>query len=148
VTGPVVGPCRRPLGSRFGVHVEVFGADRVVLLPAGVGTAPPRRLSAGAVAAARCYSDLVTLDPTGVVLIRPDAKLDLSDLFRAWGQPLSPQRLASFAAPEGHPVAVFVNGHRWTRSPGTVPLASHGEIVLEVGPYVPPHTSYTFPPGT
>ena len=28
-------------------------------------------------------------------------------------------------------------------------LASrHAEIVLEVGPYVPPHRSYTFPPGT
>jgi len=29
-----------------------------------------------------------------------------------------------------------------------VPLARHSEIVLEVGPYVPPHRSYTFPPGT
>jgi hypothetical protein len=29
-----------------------------------------------------------------------------------------------------------------------VPLTPHAEIVLEVGPHVPPHASYTFPPGT
>jgi hypothetical protein len=129
------------------VHVEVFGADRVVLLPAGIGTAPPRRLSAGRIAAAGCYGDLVTLDPTGVVLIRPGAELSLSDVFRAWGQPLSPRRLSSFSAPEGQEVAVFVDGRRWSGSPGGVPLVSHAEIVLEVGPHVPPHTSYRFPPG-
>jgi len=27
-----------------------------------------------------------------------------------------------------------------------VPLTAHAEVVLEVGPYVPPHRSYTFPP--
>jgi len=29
-----------------------------------------------------------------------------------------------------------------------VPLTRHAEIVLEVGPHVPPHSSYMFPPGT
>jgi hypothetical protein len=29
-----------------------------------------------------------------------------------------------------------------------VPLTPHAEIVLEVGPQVPPHTTYTFPPGS
>ena len=45
-------------------------------------------------------------------------------------------------------VRVFVDGRRWSRSPGRVPLRAHSEIVLEVGPYVPPHSSYAFPPGT
>jgi len=31
---------------------------------------------------------------------------------------------------------------------GLVPLTRHAEIVLEIGPYVPPHLSYAFPPGT
>jgi len=26
-------------------------------------------------------------------------------------------------------------------------LRRHAEIVLEIGPYVPPHARYTFPPG-
>jgi hypothetical protein len=143
-----VGPCQRSLGPRVGAHVEVFGADRVVILPAGIGTAPPRRLLAGRISEARCYGDLVTLDPTGVVLIRSGSQLELSDLFRAWGQPLSSRRLASFAAPAGDSVAVFVDGRRWPGSPGRVPLRRHAEIVLEVGSYVPPHPGYTFPPGT
>jgi hypothetical protein len=148
VTGPVAGPCRRHLGPRFGVHVEVFAENRVVLLPAGIGTLTPRSTSAGRITAARCYGSLVTLDPTGVVLVRPRAHLTVSDLFRSWGEPLSPARVASFSAPAGHRVVVFVNGRRWRGAPGSVALDKHAEIVVEVGPLVPPHPSYSFPPGT
>jgi hypothetical protein len=147
-TGPVIGRCRHGLGSRFGVHVELFAADRVVLVAAGMGTRPPRSFSAGRISGARCYGDFVTLEPTGVVLVRPGARLLLADLFRAWGQPLTPRRLASFSAPAGSRVAVFVDGRRWHGSPRAVPLAPHWEIVVEVGPHVPPHASYTFPPGS
>jgi hypothetical protein len=69
-------------------------------------------------------------------------------LFAAWGQPLSRRRLASFLAAPGTQVAVFVNGKRWRGATGDVPLLPHDEIVLEVGPHVPPHSSYGFPPGT
>jgi len=146
--GPVTGDCRRRLGRRSGVHVEVFAANRVVIVAAGIGTRAPRVFAAGRISGAACYGDLVTLEPTGVVLVRPGLRPLLSELFRAWGQPLSPGRLASFSAPAGRPVAVFVDGRRWPGSPGSVPLAVHSEIVLEVGPHVPPHVSYTFPPGT
>jgi hypothetical protein len=146
--GPVVGACRRSLGPREGVHVELFAANRVVLVAAGIGTQPPRRLSEGRISGASCYGELVTLDPTGLVLVRPGSRPVLADLFHAWGQPLSSRRLASFsAAPKGS-VAVFVDGQRWRGTPGKVPLRAHSEIVLEVGPHVPPHHSYTFPPGT
>lgn len=146
--GPVVGPCRRRLGRREGVHVEVFAADRVVIIAAGIGTRPPRKTSAGRISSARCYGDLVTLDPTGLVLGRAGSHLVLADLFRAWGQPLSSRRLASFSAAAHGSVSVFVDGRRWAGTPGEVPLRPHSEIVLEVGPYVPPHHAYTFPPGT
>ncbi len=147
-TGPVVGPCRPELGPRVGVHVELFAANRVVLVASGIGTRPPRAYSEGRISKARCYGDLVTLEPTGVVLVRRGARLRLSDLFRAWGQPLSSRSLATFPAPAGRPVRVFVDGHPWRGRPGDVPLVTHSEIVLEVGPYVPPHSRYTFPPGT
>lgn len=145
--GPVVGACSPRLGARFGAHVEVFAANRVVLLPAGIGTAPPRTWSGGRLSHARCYGDLVTLDPTGLVYVRPGRRLSLSALFRAWGQSLSPTRMASFAATAGRRVVVFVDGRRWRGEPGSVPLSRHVEIVAEVGPRVPPHTSYSFPPG-
>ncbi len=146
--GPVLGACTRRLGARDGVHVEVFGANRVVIIPAGIGTRPPLQFSAGRIAGAGCYGEVVTLDPTGVLLVRPGARLVLADLFRSWGEPLSRRRLASFTTSPGVQVAVFVDGRAWRGSPAAVPLRRHSEIVLEVGPHVPPHTAYTFPPGT
>lgn len=143
--GPVLGPCAARLGRRVGVHVELFAANRVVLVAQGIGTRPPRTFSAGRISGARCFGDLVTTDPTGLVLVRPGARLTLADLFRSWGQPLTSRRLASFDGPN---VSVFVDGRPWSGGPETVPLARHSEIVLEVGPFVPPHKSYTFPPGT
>jgi hypothetical protein len=147
-TGPVGGPCSPGLGPRDGVHIEVFAANQVLLLPAGIGTKPPRGLLNGRVTRAACYGQLVTLDPTGVVLVRPGVRLTLGALFRSWGQPLSTTRLASFSASGGARVTVFVNGRSWPGPPEGVPLTRHAEIVLEVGPPVRPHRSYTFPPGT
>ena len=129
------------------MHVELFAANRVVIVPTGIGTLPPRSFSAGRITGARCYGDVVTLEPTGVVLVRPGLRLRLSSLFRSWGQPLSSRRLGPFSAPAGTRVSVFVAGRRRPGWPGSAPLAAHAEIVLEVGPSVPPHASYTFPPG-
>jgi hypothetical protein len=148
VSGPVLGACRRSLGPRNGVHVELFAANRVVLIPAGIGTLPPRRSSAGRISSARCYGELVTLDPTGLVLVRAGVDLNMAALFHSWGQRLSSSRLASFNASPGTHVAIFVGGRPWNGNPGTVPLTRHAEIVLELGPHVPPHPSYAFPPGT
>jgi hypothetical protein len=146
-TGPVIGSCRRWLGPRTGVHVELFAENRVVLVAPGIGTRPPRAFSAGRITSARCYGALVTLDPTGVVLVRRGLRLSLADLFHSWGEPLSRSRLASFPAPRGTRVAAFVDGQRWHGPPAAVPLTTGSEIVLEVGPHVPPHRSFTFPPG-
>lgn len=129
------------------MHVELFAENRVVLVPAGIGTRPPRTSAAGRITAAHCYGAVVTLDPTGVVLVRAGAHLAITDLFRAWGQPLSDREIASFAAAPGSRVAVYVDGRVWHGAPADVPLSPHDEIVLEVGPHVPPHAAYTFPSG-
>jgi hypothetical protein len=147
-SGPVVGRCQRSLGPRVGVHVEVFAANRVLLLPAGIGVRPPWAKLNGRITSARCYGALVTIDPTGLVLVRPGYPLTLAGLFRSWGEPLSRTRLTSFSVPPGAQVAVFVDGRRWNAATTSVPLTRHAEIVLEVGPHVPPHSSYAFPPGT
>ena len=142
--GPVLGACHRRLGSRDAVHVELFAADRVLLVAAGIGTRAPRRHAEGRIATARCYGALVTLDPTGVVLVRRGSRLTIADLFRSWGQPLSAHRMASFRA---RSVTAFVDGRRRRGAVGRVRLRRHAEIVLEVGPHVPPHSTYRFPPG-
>jgi hypothetical protein len=145
--GPVLGACRRRLGPRIAVHVELFAANQVVLVASGIGVRGPVSRDAGRIASARCYGALVTLDPTGVVYVRRGGHPTLAALFRSWGEPLSRTRLASFSAAAGRQVRVFVGGRPFSGPPGSVPLSPHAEIVLEVGPHVPPHASYTFPPG-
>jgi hypothetical protein len=144
--GRVPGRCGAALGPRFGVHLELFAADRVVLLAPGVGVRRPWRVVGGRIMRARCYGALATIDPTGVVLVRPGARLTVGDLFGAWGRSLGMRRLLSFHA--CGPVRAYVDGRRWTRTaPAEIPLTRHAEIVLELGPYVPPHHSFTFGSG-
>jgi hypothetical protein len=137
-----VAGCERRLGRRDAVHVELFAADRVVLLPAGIGTEPPRRVVGGRVRAARCHGAVVTLEPTGLVLVRAGERRTLGDLFAAWGEPLRRDRVASFSGR----VRAYVGGEPWRGDPAAIPLRRHAVIVLEVGPYVPPHRAYAFPP--
>jgi hypothetical protein len=142
----VPGRCRPTLGRRTPAHVELFAANHVVLIAAGVGMRPPRTTQDARVVHAACFGTLVTLDPTGTVYALRGSRLTIGDLFRAWGEPLSPTRLASFTAPSGTHVTVYINGHLRHLAPDDVPLTDHAEIVLELGPHVPPHASYTFPP--
>ena len=144
--GRPVGRCKPQLGGREQAHVEVFASDRVVLIAGGIGTKPPRTWFAGRLTRARCYGALVTLDATGVVLFRPGLGLRISDLFRSWGQSLTDRRIASFRAAPGARVSAFVEGRRWQGAPGAIPLSDRAEIVLEVGPHVPPHSQFTFVP--
>jgi hypothetical protein len=136
--------CRDALGPRDGAHVELFASERVVLLPRGIGTRPPRTIDTGRIVRARCYGPVVTLEPTGVVLVRRGTTATLADLFAAWGLPLTAHRAASFSGP----VTVYVGGRRAHGPPGAVPLRRHAEIVVEVGRYIPPHDRYVFPAGS
>lgn len=138
--------CRARLGARFGAHLELFARDRVVLVPAGIGVGRPLRAQAGRIAAARCYGAAVTLDPTGVVLVRPGSRSTVGSLFAQWGMPLRARRLAGFSTRRGV-VRAYVDGRRYAGDPRTVPLARHAEVVLELGPFVPPHRTYAFPAG-
>ena len=140
--GSVTGACTARLGIRGQTHVELFGANRVVLLAAGIGTRAPRRLVDGRLRRAACFGEVVTLDPTGTVYFRPGTHPTVGALFSAWGQPLTPKRIASFT---GGRVRVYVDGRLRRGSPRSVPLRTGAEIVLEVGPYVPPHTHFSFP---
>jgi hypothetical protein len=143
VSGPVLGRCTPTLGRRIAAHLELFGDNHVVLIAAGVGTRPPRTLIDERLVRARCFGAIVTLDPTGVVYARAGERLTVGQLFRSWGEPLTTTRLASFT---GGPVRVYIDGRRSPVPAARVDLTEHAEIVLEVGPQVPPHRSFTFAP--
>jgi hypothetical protein len=111
------------------VHLEVFAKRRVVVIPEHVGVGRG------------CRYPLRTLTPTGVVeLDRPGHML--GDFFAVWRMPLSRRRLLTFRGA----VTAYVAGRRWQGDVTRIPLSDHGQIVLEVGGYIPPHRFYLFPP--
>ena len=133
--------CGRP-GHRFGVHVELFARGQVVIVPSGIGVARPRVRDGAYVVPRGCTYPVRTVEPTGVLEVGRRG-LRLADLFRVWNRPLSPARLVSFRGR----VRAYVGGRPWRGAPGAIPLTRHAQIVLEVGPYIPPHAKYTFRPG-
>jgi hypothetical protein len=146
---PVGGLTCGASGGRYGVHVELFVDGLVVLLPSGIGVAPPLTGDAPYVTGGRCSYPLRTLEPTGVVEVAAGGRpLTLGDLFAVWGQPLGALGFGRWRAAPGERLGVFVNGVRFAGDPRTVPLDRHAEIVLEVGsPRVVPHARYRFAPG-
>jgi hypothetical protein len=139
--------CERGRPRRFGVHLELFANRHVVIVPAGIGVAPPRKREGAYVVSGRCNYPAITVEPTGVVQLAPGSELTLGDFFALWGQPLSARRLAGFRTTRGSRVEAFVGGHAWPGDPRAIPLTRHAQIVLEVRGHVPPHKRYGFPPG-
>lgn len=140
-------PSRRP----YGAHIELFAEGQEIVVPAGIGIAPPQYRSGASVDGGGCVYPIHTADPTGVILIDPtfakQVEPTLGDLFALWGQPLGARRVAGFVAPEHGSIVAFVDGRRRRGSPSAIPLSRHAQIVLEVGPRVAPHPSYRFAPG-
>ena len=128
------------------LHLELFVNRRVVIVPAGIGVAGPSTRRGATVVPHGCSYPVRTLTPAGIVEVARGAKLRLADLFRVWGEPLGPRRLASFRS--ATPIRAYVGG-RLVRGPaGEIPLTRHAEIVLELGGYVPPHSFFLFAGGT
>ena len=143
-SGRAVGDLRCLPGRRatHWVHVELFARGRVMLLPAGIGIAPPRLRSGAYVTGGRCRYPVWTDEPTGLVAVSGAARL--GDLAAVWGRPLGPRSLAGFPGA----VRAHVDGRRWRGDPRAIPLRRHAQIVLETGrPYVTPHAHYRFPAG-
>jgi hypothetical protein len=121
------------------VHLELFAAGRVVIVPAAIGLRGAE-LELGRVTSARCRARVWTTDPTGVVGF--ERGLTLGDLFTVWGRQLGPTRLLGFRGR----VRLYVDGIRRSIDPRALRLRDRAELVLELGPFVPPHRSYRFPP--
>jgi hypothetical protein len=153
VHGPVGAlRCTTALPARYGAHLEMFAAGHVVVIPAGIGIAPPQRRQGAFVIGGRCSYPLRTVEPTGVIEVAPallhgPRTASLADLFDEWGQPLSARRLAGFKARGRSGVVGYVDGRRWSGALGAIPLLRHTQIVLEVNGAVLPHRRYRFQDG-
>jgi len=135
--------CNAASAPRVYAHVELFARRRVLLLPAGIGMAPPLVRDGAYVVGARCSYAIRTTAPTGVVEVARGTNATLGDLFAVWGEPLSATRLAGFRGR----VTAFVAGQRVPGDVRAIPLTRHAQIVLEVGGYIPPHRVFLFGAG-
>lgn len=132
----------RPPRPAAAAHLELFAAGRVVLVPAGIGVAPPRRTEGGYVTGGRCATALRTTEPTGLIEITAGQHASLGDLFTVWGRRLDDHRLLSHRGP----VRAWLDGVRWRGPVRAIPLRDGAQIVLVTGPAVPVHATYGFPP--
>jgi hypothetical protein len=141
--------CSRSDERRVGAHLELFARGLVVLVPAGIGVAPPLHAdgAGGTKISGGCSFPARTREPTGVVEVVPHPGMALGDFFTLWGQPLASRRLAGFRAVGGERVRAWVNGRYWPGELRSIPLLRHTEIVLELGRFIPPHASYRFEKG-
>jgi hypothetical protein len=139
--------CSRAHERRVGAHLELFARGLVVLVPAGIGVAPPLHVEGGTKISGSCSFPARTREPTGVVEVVPRSGMALGDFFTLWGQPLGSRQLAGFHAVGGERVRAWVNGRAWRGDPRSIPFLRHTEIVLELGRFIPPHTTYRFEKG-
>ncbi len=121
--------CLPDAAPRAGVHLELFAAGRVVIVPRDIGVARG------------CSYPVRTRDRTGVLEVRGHATL--GDLFTVWGAALSRTRLVTFRGR----VRAYVDGRRVGGDPRRIALRPHAAIALVVGRDVPLHASYNFAPG-
>jgi hypothetical protein len=131
---PIGGLSCGAAGTSFRIHLELFAARKVIVVPPGIG-----------VASKGCVYPLRTTEPGGIVQVAADRKLTLGDLFRIWGQPLDAHHLASFTS--ARPVRAYVGGKLVQGPLAAIPLTRHAEIVLELGPYLAPHSFFLFAGG-
>ena len=115
------------------VHLELFARGRAVIVPSGIGIARARA----------CTYGMRTTTPTGVIEFDASRPPTLGGFFAVWGRSLERHRLLSF---HGR-VRAYVAAKRWRGGVQRIPLRRHAQIVLEVGPYIPPHARFLFGPG-
>jgi hypothetical protein len=138
--------CEPSSSTVSAAHVEVFAANHVVVVPAGIGVAPVPRHEGAYVRGGRCVYPLRTFEPTGLVLLGAGPAPTLGQFFDLWGQTLGRHEVAGFHVSPGDTIAAFVNGTRWPGNPRSIALSARAQITIEGGPYVPPHARYLFPP--
>lgn len=139
--------CTGDPGPRYGAHLEIFVRGLDVVIPAGIGIAPPHRRDGAYVRGGACSYPLRTSEPTGLIEVRSGRSLTLGHFFALWGQPLGAQRLLGFPVPGAGALRAFVDGRRWRGDPRAIRLRRHTWVVIELGRHVTRRPVYVFPDG-
>jgi hypothetical protein len=128
-------------------HLDVFVNGRDVVVPAGIGinikdpgvkrsVGPSGGPAYGGIQLCRrpCISPLHTHDQTGVLHTESATPTPnrLGQFFTEWGVRLNRSCVGGYCRPRA-PVAIFVDGRRFTGDPRSIGLADHREIAIVIG---------------
>jgi hypothetical protein len=129
-------------------HLAVYVDGQTRTIPEGIGIAPPQQVAQSAegpfVTGGSCFYWLHSHTPDGIVHIESPVSrtYTLGNYFDIWGQPLGRDRVG----PARGVVTAYLNGHRFTGDPRSLPLTAHAVVQLDVGSNVAP-AGFTFPTG-
>jgi len=129
------------LAEHYHAHLTLIDHGQAVTVPAGIGLP------------GTCFYWLHTHTTTGIIHIEAPVseasrQFTLGDFFHVWGQPLSAHRVAGMTVGAGDSEQVWVDGAPYTGDLAQVPLRSHTQVVIEVGPPFrspPPSFDWTAP---
>lgn len=129
------------LAEHYHAHLTLIERGQNVTVPAQIGLP------------GTCFYWLHTHTTSGIIHIEAPVseasrQFTLGDFFHVWGQPLSAHQVAGVTVGGGESEQVWVDGVRYTGDPGQVPLRSHTQVVIEVGPPFrdpPPTFDWTAP---
>jgi len=128
-------------------HLDVYLNGNPVLVPAGLGidTENPgvhlfNTLGLPAYGGINppchtpCISPLHTHDVTGILHTESATRKfnTLGQLFMEWNVPLTPTCVSTYCMPTT-PIAVYVNGAKFTGDPRTIPLSNFQQITVVIG---------------
>ena len=120
--------CDAGEGQRIHIH------QHLVILDHGKPVPIPQYI--GIPQATRCIYWLHTHTPDGIIHIEApvDRSFTLGDFFAVWGKTLDRRDAAGAKVKKGESLRAWVNGKIFEGDPAKIPLASHTDIVLQVGP--------------
>jgi len=128
-------------------HLDVFVNGKPIRVPSGIGInihdpgVTSEKLADGTTAYGGielcrrvCISPLHTHDDTGVLhtetkTVQPNR---LGQFFTEWAVPLTPECVGGFCKPEA-PIAIYVDGKRFTGDPREIELSNLREIAIVIG---------------
>jgi len=123
------------LATHYHAHVTLIYRGQPAMVPAQVG------IQSG------CFYWMHTHTTTGIIHIEApkdsaSRTFTLGDFFSVWGQPLNSKQVATFKVGPEDELKMWVDGKPYTGDPRSIPMKSHTQVVVEIGP------PFTDPPPT
>ena len=128
-------------------HLDVYVNGKKILVPGGIGInikdpgvhrgtvlGQPAYGGITVPCDQPCISPLHTHDASGILHTESATDVDntLGQFFTEWGVTLSPTCVGTYCGPKT-PIAIYVDGQRFTGDPRTIPLTNFKEIAIVIG---------------